>query len=144
MRFIYLCIQYMMTDLQPAGFPHSEIHGSMLVCSSPWLIAAYHVLHRPSMPRHPPYALTYLSPAIVHGLDSCRFDALMSRYFVYNGYCFVPASRSSQTCHSNFTFAYKRHFPEDKSSLSCRLLRYGTIITSMNGIWPTYRQHRLS
>ena len=82
---IYLCIQYTVTGLQPAGFPHSEIHGSKLVCSSPWLIAAYHVLHRPYMPRHPPYAINYLSPAILRGLDSCRFDALMSRYIVYNG-----------------------------------------------------------
>ncbi len=51
-----------MTGLQPAGFPHSEIHGLRLICSSPWLIAAYHVLHRLSMPRHPPYALTCLEP----------------------------------------------------------------------------------
>ena len=34
------------------GFPHSEIHGSKLVDSSPWLIAAYHVLRRLSVPRH--------------------------------------------------------------------------------------------
>lgn len=46
-----------MTGLQPAGLPHSEIHGSKLVCSSPWLIAAYHVLHRLLEPRHPPCAL---------------------------------------------------------------------------------------
>ena len=43
-----------------AGFPHSEIHGSKLVRSSPWLIAAYHVLHRLSTPRHPPNALKAL------------------------------------------------------------------------------------
>jgi hypothetical protein len=42
------------------GFPHSEIHGSKLVRSSPWLIAAYHVLHRLSAPRHPPDALLSL------------------------------------------------------------------------------------
>src|SRR5690606_35566474 len=42
------------------GFPHSEIHGSKLVRSSPWLIAAYHVLHRLCMPRHPPVALKTL------------------------------------------------------------------------------------
>jgi hypothetical protein len=29
----------------------------MLVCNSPWLIAAYHVLLRLSDPRHPPCAL---------------------------------------------------------------------------------------
>ena len=39
------------------GFPHSEIHGSKLIRSSPWLIAAYHVLRRLSTPRHPPNAL---------------------------------------------------------------------------------------
>jgi hypothetical protein len=43
------------------GFPHSDIHGSTLVCSSPWLIAANHVLHRLLVPRHPPNALTSLT-----------------------------------------------------------------------------------
>src|ERR1700760_2822621 len=42
------------------GFPHSEIPGSKLVRSSPRLIAAYHVLHRLSAPRHPPNALKSL------------------------------------------------------------------------------------
>ena len=42
---------------RPVGFPHSEISGSKAVCASPKLIAAYHVLHRLSEPRHPPYAL---------------------------------------------------------------------------------------
>jgi hypothetical protein len=42
------------------GFPHSEISGSTPVCSSPKLIAAYHVLHRLPSPRHPPYALSSL------------------------------------------------------------------------------------
>ena len=43
-----------------AGLPHSEIHGSKLVRSSPWLIAAYHVFHRLSAPRHPPNTLKAL------------------------------------------------------------------------------------
>src|SRR5437868_12995500 len=42
------------------GFPHSEIRGSKLVRSSPRLIAAYHVLHRLSAPRHPPDTLKTL------------------------------------------------------------------------------------
>ncbi len=46
-------------DIQ-GGFPHSEIHGSKLIRSSPRLIAAYHVLHRLCMPRHPPIALLSL------------------------------------------------------------------------------------
>ena len=44
----------------PVGFPHSGILGSRLMCSSPRLIAAYHALHRLSMPRHPPCALLRL------------------------------------------------------------------------------------
>src|SRR5216117_1868991 len=46
--------------LRPMGLPHSEILGSQLVCSSPRLIAAYHVLRRLPVPRHPPCALTRL------------------------------------------------------------------------------------
>ncbi len=38
-------------------FPHSDICGSRLICSSPQLFAACHVLLRRLMPRHPPYAL---------------------------------------------------------------------------------------
>ena len=44
-----------------AGFPHSEISGSMDICSSPKLFAAYHVFHRLSVPRHPPCALCCLT-----------------------------------------------------------------------------------
>ena len=42
-------------------FPHSEIFGSKVACTSPKLIAAYHVLHRLLAPRHPPYALNNLT-----------------------------------------------------------------------------------
>jgi hypothetical protein len=51
----------------PVGFPHSGILGSRLMCSSPRLIAAYHALHRLSMPRHPPCALLRL----ISNLMSC-------------------------------------------------------------------------
>lgn len=43
--------------LQCIRLSHSEIFGLTLVCSSPKLIAAYHVLLRLLLPRHPPYAL---------------------------------------------------------------------------------------
>ena len=42
-------------------FPHSEISGSKDVCSSPKLIAAYHVFHRLPVPRHSPCALCSLT-----------------------------------------------------------------------------------
>jgi hypothetical protein len=43
------------------GFPHSDISGSTPACGSPELFAANHVLHRLSMPRHPPCALSSLT-----------------------------------------------------------------------------------
>src|SRR6516164_6825834 len=47
--------------MTPAGFPHSDIPGSKTVCVSPRLIAAYHVLHRLLVPRHPPCTLSSLT-----------------------------------------------------------------------------------
>jgi hypothetical protein len=44
-----------------SGFPHSDTHGSMAICASPWLFAAYRVLHRLLVPRHSPYALNSLT-----------------------------------------------------------------------------------
>ncbi len=67
------------------------ILGSKLIRSSPRLIAAYHVLHRLSVPRHPPDALTTLdrshdrcSPLAegapwVQGISIDRKDQLASR-----------------------------------------------------------------
>ena len=48
------------TDITLCGFPHSEICGSIVICTSPQLIAACHVLLRLLLPRHPPYALLSL------------------------------------------------------------------------------------
>ena len=47
--------------MNPGEFPHSEISGSMLICGSPKLIAAYHVFHRLPVPRHSPCALVRLT-----------------------------------------------------------------------------------
>ena len=55
--FHTLWIGVWMTGVCPAGFPHSDISGSLDICSSPKLFAAYHVFHRLLVPRHPPYAL---------------------------------------------------------------------------------------
>ncbi len=45
----------------PAGFPHSEIHGSTSAFDSPWLIADCCVLRRLLVPRHSPCALCSLT-----------------------------------------------------------------------------------
>ena len=56
-----LWIGVWMTGVLPARFPHSDICGSMDICSSPQLFAAYHVFHRLLVPRHPPYALSSIT-----------------------------------------------------------------------------------
>src|SRR5699024_1699475 len=58
--YAYL-IQRTLLEVCSSGFPHSEISGSMLICSSPKLIAACHVLRRLLMPRHSPCALSSLT-----------------------------------------------------------------------------------
>ena len=55
--FHSLWIGLWILEVCSSRFPHSEISGSMDICSSPKLFAAYHVFHRLLVPRHPPYAL---------------------------------------------------------------------------------------
>ena len=56
-----LCIYSMMAEVFSAGFPHSDIRGSLDMCSSPRLFAACHVFRRLPVPRHPPCALLCLT-----------------------------------------------------------------------------------
>ena len=58
--FLTLWIGVRITEVCSARFPHSDIPGSLLMCSSPRLFAAYHVFHRLLVPRHPPCALLCL------------------------------------------------------------------------------------
>ena len=83
--YAYL-IQRRLTEYCSAGFPHSEISGSTVICTSPKLIAAYHVLHRLLMPRHSPCALLSLTYFLVNkkvgkenfnGLPSVRQQPLL-------------------------------------------------------------------
>src|SRR5438045_5062422 len=57
------------SGISQRGFPHSEIPGSKLICSSPGLIAAYRVLHRLLVPRHSPYTLSSLT---IRNSNLCR------------------------------------------------------------------------
>ena len=52
-----LWIGVWMHEVCSCGFPHSDICGSVDICSSPQLFAAYHVFLRLLVPRHPPCAL---------------------------------------------------------------------------------------
>ena len=59
--FLNLCIGLRIPEVCSGGFPHSDISGSLDICSSPKLFAAYHVFHRLLVPRHPPYALSRMT-----------------------------------------------------------------------------------
>ncbi len=71
-----LCFYIRIHKVFLCGFPHSDIHGSKDICSSPWLFAAYHVLRRLSVPRHPPCALSSLT------FDICSSPWLFAAYHV--------------------------------------------------------------
>ena len=58
---VWLWIHHTSPGGFPGRFPHSDISGSMDICSSPKLFAAYHVFHRLLVPRHPPCALSSIT-----------------------------------------------------------------------------------
>ena len=55
-----LSLYIQLRDISKDRLSHSEICASKDTCSSAQLIAAYHVLLRQSVPRHPPYTLSIL------------------------------------------------------------------------------------
>ena len=63
-------------NMTSVGFPHSDIPGSKRACRSPRLIAACCVLHRLSLPRHPPSTLSNLT---IKCLDLMRSAVPCSR-----------------------------------------------------------------
>ena len=121
------------------GFPHSEIRGSKLIRSSPRLIAAYHVLHRLSAPRHPPNALK----ALDRSHDRCPRDQLAKTYDQKDHLCLpnVPdltkadgvghsacCRMSSSRIHSLFTMT--------NSSANRRFQRWRNLNTFRNLVEP--------
>ena len=69
------------TGSSPVGFPHSDIRGSRLICSSPRLFAACHVLLRLLMPRHSPYALFCLNFLLLIALSFANNLFTMKKLF---------------------------------------------------------------
>ena len=59
--YIYLCIQYMLTDLHLPGCPIRKSSDITPANDSPKLIAVNRVLHRLPVPRHSPCALCSLT-----------------------------------------------------------------------------------
>ena len=76
-------VQRRMTGYCPAGLPHSDIPGSMDICSSPRLFAACHVLLRLLMPRHSPCALISLTISSGSQKELCRSQ----KFFISRSNC---------------------------------------------------------
>ena len=106
-----------MTAYCAAVLPHSEISGSTLICSSPKLIAACHVLHRLLMPRHSPCALSSLtcveencvpfrpSPGgAEHPLHSVSFS-----FFAPDPLALGSVARNEETSLSSLWFSIKNY-----------------------------------
>ena len=85
--FLTLWIGVRITEVLSVRFPHSDIHGSQVICTSPWLFAAYHVFRRLLVPRHPPCALLCLTSrciALQHFvlLKKAFLSSLLNFWFV--------------------------------------------------------------
>ena len=96
---VYLLIQYTFHGSSPWVFPHSDICGSKLICSSPQLFAACHVLRRLPMPRHSPYALLRLNYLYVlilrikHNCSRYRLNCCVSYFAVLEQIFYPPLAK---------------------------------------------------
>ena len=139
------CITYLIQlyihGSSPCVFPHSEICGSKLICSSPQLIAACHVLHRLPMPRHSPYALLRLNylqqfDLLLLVLASCK-NCCAHTFAVLMAKLFFPIAISEKpdflrvsphySCFPYFSVMYVSH-----AFFRIHMIRYFLIRFSMN------------
>ena len=145
------------------GFPHSDISGSQLMCSSPKLFAACHVLRRLLMPRHPPCALSSLTSRssnyagtrsyyeIVPNFRFPQFLRFLLPCFALSYYCSVfkvrapvcqnqiPKFDQDRTPVSNFNMVGPSGLEPPTSRLSVvrsSQLSYGPILVEISGIEP--------
>ena len=126
---VYLCIQYTLMQVSCTGFPHSDICGSLLICSSPQLFAAYHVFHRLLVPRHPPCALISFT---ISGSLECTYIALYVSPRVFCVYREVFTDFSKE---SSILYCYLQLF---QVALGCLIINY-KIFISVFGFQGTLR-----
>ena len=106
-------------EVPSCGFPHSDTCGSLGICPSPQLFAAYHVFLRLSVPRHPPCALSCLTFLRSHHLLPGSFRPFMPSVALLGG-CFVFVS---------FLLSAFRFRPVPGPSASCFLSRFDVLDT---------------
>ncbi len=83
---------YSAQDTLAGGLPHSEIPGSTIARISPGLFAACHVLHRLSVPRHPPNALIALDPKLSKRHAQRQVPAPFAQYFGHSALSALPTA----------------------------------------------------
>ena len=97
---ISLCIQLIGDGtLLPTGFPIQKSSDQRIFGSSPRLIAAYHVFHRLSAPRHPPVALINLFSLELPSLSlfNCKRTTASRRCRTQSGSIWRIIRKISQT-----------------------------------------------
>src|SRR5258708_39485053 len=101
--------------MTPVGLPHSEIPGSKRACRSPKHIAACHVLHRLSVPRHPPSTLSNLT---IKCLDLMRSAALNLCGFIVHSLSTtrIQLSTNAQSRRSTLNAILRLHSPLNLAS----------------------------
>ena len=127
-------IQRRMTEYCSAGFPHSDISGSMRMCRSPKLFAAYRVLHRLLMPRHSPCALFSLTFVAVDSVSFASAQAPKLTHFVTAPLeikTFVLISQlawSLISCSQNYAGSTKKNFAKLRYPKKFHILLFQTTL----------------
>ena len=115
---VYYLFHIQIHDSSPCGFPHSDIRGSLDICSSPRLFAAYHVFLRLLVPRHPPCALLCLTFLFFHDCIALQPCSLFSFFASASFSLLSQLSASASHCLSLLSFDVSF------SSLNIRFSRY--------------------
>ena len=134
-------IYHTLTVSSTAGFPHSEIRGSLASFASPRLIVDRYVLRRLPMPRHSPYALLRLNylqqfDLLLLVLASCK-NCCAHTFAVLMAKLFFPIAISEKpdflrvsphySCFPYFSVMYVSH-----AFFRIHMIRYFLIRFSMN------------
>ena len=109
---------------------HSEIHGSRVICTYPWLIAAYHVLHRLREPRHPPDALTCFRHKIEYVASASTLPAAKTIQKDT-----LPAANYSLFAH---TFSCKLRVVKKHSVNKLKVFTYSLVCQYVKDLVPIY------
>ena len=129
--FHSLWIGLWILEVFSSRFPHSDISGSMDICSSPKLFAAYHVFHRLLVPRHPPCALISLTTARVHSVGRFGFQlvSLFPYILLYGLGCLL--------FNNSFNMRFSRYVMTDIYQSLADLIYSNPLITGKNQLYGT-------